>query len=133
MTPNPRFRPLALLAATMLLSAVTATAQETPEFDPKAEAQEVVDLLGESRFTEVEAKYSEQMAAALPAGQLAVAWGQLTAQVGALKTLGEPEVREQNGVTIVTFPAEYESAQLNLIVAWDGERKLAGLLAQPAG
>lgn len=136
MTIATMVRPLILLAATTLFGATTSSAQAAPapvEFDAKAEARKVVDALGESRFSEVEARFNAQMAAALPAGQLAMAWSQLTAQVGTLKVLGEPKLEEQNGVTIVTFPAEYEQAKLNLIIAWDGERRLAGLLAQPAG
>lgn len=129
-------RPLMLLAATTLFGAGTGSAQAAPPaagFDAKAEARRVIDALGESRFAEVEARFSAQMAAALPAGQLAVAWNQLTVQAGTLKVLGEPKLEERDGVTVVTFPAEYERAKLNLIIAWDGERRLAGLLAQPAG
>ena len=128
-----RFRPLALLAATVLLASVPVAAQQSGEFDHKAEARKIVDALAESRFTEIEALYSPEMAAALPVGQLAVAWAQVTAQVGTMKELGEPRVEEQNGATVVIFPAEYEGAKLNLVIAWNAERKLVGLLAQPAG
>ena len=128
-----RSRPLALLAATVLLASVPVEAQQSGEFDHKVEARKIVDALAESRFTEIEAHFSPEMAAALPVGQLAVAWGQLTAQVGTMKELGEPRVEEQNGATVVIFPAEYEGAKLNLVIAWNAERKLVGLLAQPAG
>jgi hypothetical protein len=136
MTIATLVRPLMLLAATTLFGANISTAQTPPpppEFDAKVEARKVVDALTESRFGEIEARYSPEMAEALPVGQLAVAWGQLTAQVGTMKELGEPRVEEQNGATVVTFPAEYEGAKLNLVVAWNAERKLVGLLAQPAG
>lgn len=136
MTIATLVRPLMLLAATTLFGANMSTAQTpapAPEFDAKVEARKIVDALAESRFTEIEARYSSQMAEALPVGQLAVAWGQLTAQVGTMKELGEPRVEERNGATVVIFPAEYEGAKLNLIVAWNAERKLVGLLAQPAG
>lgn len=136
MTIATMVRPLMLLAATTLFGANVGSAQAAPapiEFDAKAEAQKVIDALGARKFGEVEAKFSAQMAAALPAGRLAMAWDQLHAQAGALKAIGEPQVQEQNGMTIVTFPAEYEQGKLNIVIAWDGERKLAGLLAQPAG
>ncbi|MFN2315875.1 MAG: DUF3887 domain-containing protein [Gemmatimonadales bacterium] len=135
MTLATMVRPLMLLAATTLFGAGASEAQAPPaaEFDAKVESRKVIDALAESRFSEIEARYSSQMAEALPVGQLAVAWGQLTAQVGTMKTAGEPQVADQNGATVVTFPAEYEGAKLNLIVAWNAERKLVGLLAQPAG
>jgi hypothetical protein len=136
MTIATMVRPLMLLAATTLFGASIGTAQATPPapaFDAKVEARKVVDALAESRFSEIEARYSPEMAEALPVGQLAVAWAQVTSQVGTLKELGEPRVEERNGATVVTFPAEYEGAKLNLIVAWNAERKLVGLLAQPAG
>lgn len=128
-----RFRPMALLAATMFLGALPVAAQQGEGFDHRVEARKVIDALGASRFAEVEGRFSAQMAAALPPGQLAQAWAQVTAQVGTLKSLGEPQVQEQNGATVIIFPAEYERGKLNLIVAWDPERKLVGLLAQPAG
>lgn len=128
-----RFRPLALLAATFLLASVPVEAQQSGEFDHKVESRKIVDALAESRFSEIEERYSPEMAAALPVGQLAVAWGQITAQVGTMKTLGEPRVEERDGVTVVIFPATYDGVNLNLIIAWNIERKLVGLLAQPAG
>lgn len=135
MTIATMFRLLMLLVATTLFGAGAGEAQAPPaaEFDAKVEARKVIDALAESRFSEIEARYGPEMAAALPVGQLAVAWGQLTAQVGTMKELGEPRVEDRNGATVVVFPAEYEGAKLNLIVAWNVERKLVGLLAQPAG
>lgn len=136
MTIAKMVRPLMLLAATTLFGANISTAQTpapAPEFDAKVESRKIVDALAESRFTEIEAHFSPEMAAALPVGQLAVAWAQVIAQVGTMKELGEPQVVERDGATVVTFPAEYEGAKLNLIVAWNADRKLVGLLAQPAG
>lgn len=135
MTLATMVRPLMLLAATTLFGTGIGQAQTppAPAFDAKVESRKVVDALAESRFSEIEARYSPQMAEALPVGQLAVAWGQLTAQVGTMKELGEPRVEEQNGATVVIFPAEYDGAKLNLVIAWNAERKLVGLLAQPAG
>lgn len=136
MTIASMVRPLMLLAATTLFGASSGTAQTpapAPGFDAKVESRKIVDALAESRFTEIEAHFSPEMAAALPVGQLAVAWGQLTAQVGTMKELGEPRVEEQNGATVVIFPAEYDGAKLNLVIAWNAQRKLVGLLAQPAG
>jgi hypothetical protein len=135
MTLATMARPLMLLAATTLVSPTLGGAQASPApaFDAKVEARKVVDALAAGRFGEIEARYSAQMLAALPVGQLAVAWGQLTSQVGAMKSLGDPRVEEQNGATVVTFPAEYDGARLNLVIAFDALRKLVGLLAQSGG
>ena len=128
-------RPLMMLAATTLLSPTLGRAQgaPAPAFDAKAEARKVVAALAAGRFGEIEARYSTQMIEALPVGRLAVAWGQLATQVGAMKTVGEPRIEEHDGATVVIFPAEYEGAKLNLVIAFNAEQKLVGLLAQPGG
>jgi len=127
-------RPLVLLAATTLSApaALRAQAPATPAFDAVAEARKVVADLAAGRFAEVEARYSAEMLQALPAGRLALAWAQVSEAAGEFKEAGEPQVQQQGPAVVVTFPATYERARLNLIVAFDGARKLAGLLAQPA-
>ncbi len=135
MTLATMARPLMMLAATTLMSPTLGSAQGAPaqRFDAKAEARKVVDALAAGRFGEIEARYSTQMLEALPVGRLAAAWSQVTTQVGAMKSVGEPRVEEQDGATIVIFPAEYEGARLNLVIAFNAEHKLVGLLAQPGG
>lgn len=123
-----------LAATTLLVSApLRAQAPAAPAFDPIVESRKVIDALGAARFAEIEARYGPEMAQALPAGQLAIAWGQLVTQVGALKELGEPRLEEQNGIRIVTFPATYDGAHLTLLVGWNSDHKLVALLARPAG
>lgn len=130
-------RPLVLLAATMLMAVSSAWAQSPAPapapFDAVAESRKVIDALGAGRFAEVEARYSPEMLQALPVGQLAVAWAQVNQQLGALKRMGEPKVEVRDGITVVTFPAVYDVAPINLLVMWNAAGKMAGLLAQPGG
>jgi hypothetical protein len=122
-----------VVAMGVLCGAETVAAQ-TPSpamFDHVAESRLVIAELGAGKFTEVEARYSAEMLQALPAGQLAVAWAQITTQAGKLTELGEPRVEDREGMRLVIFPATYERAPLNLILAWTAEHKLGALLAQP--
>lgn len=130
------------LAGTVFLAALMAgasaphlAAQGTSPamFDAVTESKKVIEQLGLGKFAEIEARFSPEMATALPAGQLATAWGQLTAQAGKLTELGEPRIEDRDGVRLVIFPATYANATLNLILAWSADHKLAGLLAQPRG
>ncbi len=126
-------RPLVLLAATTLAAPVALRAQApaAPAFDAVAEARKVVADLAAGRFAEVEARYSTEMAQALPAGRLALAWAQVAQMAGEFREVADPRVEQQGAAVVVTFPATYERARLNLIVAFDAGHKLAGLLAQP--
>jgi len=133
MTVARLIRPLVLLAATTLAVSGTARAQApSPAFDAVAEAKKVVADLSQGRFAEVEARFTPEMAQAIPAGQLSQLWAQLIAQAGAFKEVGEPQMEEREGLRIVTFPATYEGGKVNLRVVWNADRKLAGLQAQPA-
>jgi hypothetical protein len=116
------------------LGGANTIAAQTPSpamFDHVAESRMVIEALGAGKFTEVEARYDPEMLQALPAGQLAVAWAQITTQAGKLTELGEPRVEDREGMRLVIFPATYERAPLNLILAWTAEHKLGALLAQP--
>jgi len=127
-------RPLMLFAATTLASTATLRAQTPPPaaFDAVAEARKVVEDLKAERYAAIEARFSPEMAQALPVGQLKTAWMQLLTQVGAFQSVADPRIERPGGVTVVVFPATYEKSKINLIVAWDASNKLAGLLAQPA-
>lgn len=135
MTVARLIRPLLLMAATTLAVPAGARAQAAPApaFDAVGEAKKVVADLSQGRFAAVEARFTPEMAQAIPAGQLAQLWAQLIAQAGAFKEVAEPTMEEREGMRIVTFPATYESAKVHLRVVWNADRKLAGLQAQPAG
>lgn len=123
----------ALAAGLLMLGPPRAEAQGTSPamFDAVTESKKVIADLGAGKFADVEARFSTEMAQALPAGQLATAWGQLTSQAGKLTELGEPRIEDRDGARIVIFPATYEHAAVNLILAWTADHKLGGLLAQP--
>ena len=122
---------LAALLTGLSTPALSAQGTSPAMFDEVAESKKVIEQLGLGKFAEIEARFAPEMATALPAGRLATAWGQLTTQAGKLTELGEPRIEDREGVRIVIFPATYENAALNLIVAWTADHKLGGLLAQP--
>jgi len=122
---------LATLMACMVVPGLSAQGTSPAMFDAVTESKKVIEQLGLGKFTEVEARFSTEMATALPAGQLSTAWGQLTTQAGKLTSLGEPKIEDRDGVRVVIFPASYENVTVNLILAWTADHKLGGLLAQP--
>ncbi|MFN7989424.1 MAG: alpha/beta fold hydrolase [Thermoanaerobaculia bacterium] len=94
-------------------------------------AREVTALLAKGDLDAVAARFSPQMAAALPAERFKQVWNGLPAQLGALKSLGAPVVRSEGGVESAWVPATYENAVVSLRMAFDAEGRLAGLRVLP--
>ena len=94
-------------------------------------ASEVAGLLSKGDVDAVSARFSPQMAAALPAEKFRQVWNALPAQLGALKSLGAPVVRTEGGVESAWVPAAFENAVVSLRIIFDAEGRLAGLRILP--
>lgn len=125
-------------AAVVLLSGLLffpflAHPQETsqPASPLVTAGREIVDELIAGEYAKVEARYSAQMAAALPPGKLQSAWEGLISQVGDFQSIAETRLDDAGNQKIVTIVCKFEKAELDARVAFDGDGKLAGLFFRP--
>jgi len=126
-----RFRiRLACLAVTGALLAASAFAADL--HDPKATATQVLDDLQAGRFEAITAGFTPEMAKAISADKLAAVWQSLPAQVGALKSRGEPEQATAGAHTMVTVPLHFERGDLKALINVEADGRIAGLLLQAA-
>lgn len=131
-------RPAEPLLAVLLLAASSSAAPRasTPPPAPAvsrtaALAADVRALLAKGELDAVAARFSPQMAAALPAERFREVWNGLPTQLGALKSLGEPVVRSEAGVENAWVPATFANAVVSLRMSFDAEGRLAGLRIVP--
>lgn len=94
-------------------------------------AGRVADLLAKGDLDAVFARFSPQMAAALPSEQFRAVWNALPEQLGALKAFGKPVVRAEGGIEGAWIPATFERASVSLRLAFDAEGRIAGLRILP--
>lgn len=77
-------------------------------------------------------RFSPQMSAALPQEKLAAALGPALKSLGALQGgRPQPQVSSTQGVEVYTFPAVFERARMNVVVAIDAQGRVAGLRLMP--
>jgi hypothetical protein len=129
-------RPPVPLLATLLLVGVPAPAAPPATTQPAvsrtvALASDVASLLAKGDLDGVTARFSPQMAAALPAERFKQVWNGLPAQLGALKSLGAPVARSGGGGETAWVPATFEKALVSLQMAFDAEGRLQGFRILP--
>ncbi len=132
--PRTALLPAAVLALAGGLAA-TAEPPKPPAASPTARtealARDVASRLSKGDTAAVAARFSPQMAAALPAERFREVWTSLPAQLGALKSLGEPVARVVGGVGNAWVPATFENALVSLHMVFDAEGRLIGLRILP--
>ncbi len=133
MTP---FAPaLALLLLPLASPAPAAGPPKAAAASPASRAEElarrVSGHLVKGETAAVAALFSPQMAAALPAERFREVWNGLPAQLGALKSLGDPVIRSEAGVENAWVPATFANAVVSLRMYFDAEGRLAGLRILP--
>ncbi len=92
----------------------------------------LLDQLDAGDFTGAEARFSADMAAAVPAAKLKELWSSLPDHVGALSSRGAPTVGQHEGMQVVAIPLHYKKGELLAQVAIDSDGKIAGFLVKPA-
>ena len=134
----PLSRPGLILVATLTFAGASASPADPPKAaaaEPAvrtdALAREIVGHLRKGDTAAVAARFSPQMAAALPAERFREVWNGLPAQLGTLKTLGEPVVRVVDGAANAWVPATFEKALVSLHMVFDAEGRLIGLRVLP--
>lgn len=99
---------------------------------PGALANRLLDHLQGGDYAAAEAMFSPDMAAAVPQDKLKAVWESLPAQLGPLRSRGEPRIVPQQGVQVALVRLEFANGAINAQVAVDAQGKVAGFLLQPA-
>jgi hypothetical protein len=97
----------------------------------KDHAKRIIEFLRQDKFEEVAKEFNAQVAAAMSAQQLGEAWSRIRGQVGNFQSIIDQQVMTQAGNTVVVSGCQFEKANLNAIVAFDGDNKIAGLRFVP--
>jgi len=117
----------------LLLLIVSALAlAQTPAPGVAARAEVVVKQMTAAQFDAVEAQFTDQMKAALPAGRLADTWKGLSGQVGAFQRLTGTREESVGPYHIGVVTCAFERANLDVRVVYDVAGKIAGLNMRPA-
>ena len=103
-------------------------AQDNPTID---HARRVRDSLIQEKFADVVAEFDARMTAALPVERLAQVWAGLKQQAGDYQSEISAEVATPQGYTAVSLGCRFERAELNMIVAFGADGKIAGLQFVP--
>ncbi len=122
----------AALIAAMLIS-ITAAAQAPAQQDYEAMARAVIGDLAARRFDRVTARFTEQMAQALPGDKLGTSWDAVIAQVGAFQSITSVENDEVAGNHIVLVTCAFERLTLTFRLVFDSQGRLAGFSSVPPG
>ncbi|MGV8941219.1 MAG: alpha/beta fold hydrolase [Lysobacter sp.] len=130
------------IAYSVVLAALTAVASfpviaaspvtDVATSDPLVIATGFLDQLDAGDFAAAEARFTAQMASAVPAAKLKAVWDSLPQQAGAAKGRGEARIADHDGMRVVTIPLHYENAGLLAQIAIDAAGRIAGFLVQPA-
>ena len=119
---------LLAVGAFLVAGAQPVQAQDS---DAKDHAKRIIDLLQQGKFDDVAKEFNAQVAAAMSAQQLSTVWAGLHAQAGDLKSILDQQVVSQAGNMVVISGCEFEKTSLNVVLAFDGEKKIAGLRLMP--
>lgn len=124
-----------LLACWWAVSAAApASAQsQSAKGKPTEIAERFVGHLMKGEYEQAVKAFDEKMAKALPMDRLRQAWESVQASSGELQSLDKPVISQSRGATVVTFPAAFRHAKLNLRITVNADGKIIGFLIQPGG
>src|ERR1051326_383277 len=98
----------------------------------KATAKRVVDLIVAERFSELWTTFNSQMKSGISEQRLRDGWGSLTANTGSFKRVVESNYARIDGLDVVVMRCEFEKSYVQIRVAFDAEKKIAGLYLLPS-
>ncbi|HKV04471.1 MAG TPA: alpha/beta fold hydrolase [Candidatus Acidoferrales bacterium] len=108
------------------LAVLPAVAQETDSLPVEA-AKQVLRQIVAGQFGDVEAQYDTRMSAALPAGALAVAWGNLLEQAGSFDSVSSATASKSQSFDVVVLACKFEKKLVDVQIVIGPDGKLAGL------
>lgn len=118
-----------ILSLVVLHYGIQALPGRTLELSSRA--SELVTLLSEEEYADIEEMFDETMKAALPAEKLEEIWRSLIAQLGPLKTQGQIRNAKVMGYDFIYVPCHFENATLDCRIAFDGKGRVSGLAFVP--
>jgi len=121
-------RALGVIVAVALAGSTIGRAQDGPAVE---HAKRLFDLLEQQKFEDVAKEFNGQVAAVMSASQLAEVWKALHQQFGGFRGFIDQQVRKQGAVTAVVLGCTFEKSELNALLAFDGDDKIAGLRIMP--
>ena len=118
-----------LVVVTMMGTAAGIAAQPDPAI---AEAKRILDLVRTGKGDALSAEFNEKMAAAITKEQVAQVWAAVEQQAGAFqKVLDEQVTTPAPGMKAVVLGLQFDNAVANFMVAFDDQKKIAGMSIRP--
>jgi dienelactone hydrolase len=112
-----------------IAAAAHAPAQAPAPQDYEALARVVIADLVAERYDKVTARYTEQLASALPLEKLTASWAGLIKQVGGFQSITKIEQEESSGWHIVLATCQFERSLLTLRLVFNSEGQFASFSA----
>lgn len=100
--------------------------------DVIAAARAFVELLVKKDFANAVATFDSTMKTAMPEAKLQETWNAVLTQVGAFKQVVKARTEKRGAYTIVFVTSEFQNATLDIKVAFDQSKGIAGLFFAPA-
>lgn len=94
-------------------------------------AKDLIDALAASDYEAVFDQLDDVMRAQVPLDALETAWADLVASIGPFEAFGDTEETEQDDLILVRMALLHETGAQHATVAFDADRKVAGLLFAP--
>jgi len=100
--------------------------------DTKAAANRVIDLLVAQKFSEVWTMFDSRMKSGLPEQRLRDGWTSLIVNVGSFKRVVESNYMRMDGIDTLLTRCEFEKGYAQIRLAFDADKKIAGLYLLPS-
>lgn len=98
----------------------------------KAAAKRIMDLLVAENFSDVWIMFNSQMKGGLPEQRLREGWTSLIVNVGSFKRVVESNYTRMDGFDVLVMRCEFEKGYVQIHLALDVEKKIAGLYLLPS-
>jgi hypothetical protein len=124
---------IAAMAFALVLSTGAALAAPIGEDEAKAVAMKLMDDLSTGNYTSADAVFDTRVRNALGEQGSAGLWQVVTSKVGPLKQCEQARIETQGNLRAFTFPCEFVSQKIDILVVVTAESKVGTLrLAPPA-
>jgi murein DD-endopeptidase MepM/ murein hydrolase activator NlpD len=118
--------PIVAVFAVSILATESASGQGTDR--TTTVANQLVELINAGDYAGIQARFSQEMDAALPLDKSSAFFRGLTQQMGKIQKLGQP----QSIRGAVAFPTQFEKGTLDMQIVLDSRGLIAGLYFKPS-
>ena len=118
----------------LVLALVLFVATQAPQLpmDALASGRAMLAALTGREFAAIEARFTDEMKAALPPGRVAAMWASLLLRGGAYKACApDSRVRSIGGKQMVITACDFERMTVDIQFALDAEGRIAGMALRP--